>query len=150
MIVVGGRAWPGESESGFLSEMIASETRAGRRLRKYDHLPRATLINLVRGARATLFPSLYEGFGLPVLESMMMGTPVLASNSGSLPEIAGGAALTVDPYDVDDIATAIRRMDADEGLRDDLALRGTARAAFFAPDAYHQRLEPVYRQFGAL
>lgn len=150
LIIVGGRAWPGESESGLLSEMIASDTRAGRRLRKYDYLPRATLIDLVRGAKATLFPSLYEGFGLPVLESMMMGTPVMASNAGSLPEIAGGAAVTVDPYEVADIAAAIRRLDGDQDLRDDLAVRGTARAAFFSPDAYHRRLEPIYRRFGAL
>lgn len=150
LIVVGGRSWLDEAESGFLNELIASGTPAGRRLRKFDYLPRKTLVELVQGARATLFPSLYEGFGLPVLESMMLGTPVLASTAGSLPEIAGDAALTADPYDVDAMARAIQQLDGDSGLRDELSKRGKSRAEFFSADAYRERLRGVYEKLGAL
>jgi glycosyltransferase involved in cell wall biosynthesis len=80
-----------EQESGFLAELISDGWGAGGRLRKYDYMPRGVLLDLVRGARATLFPSLYEGFGLPVLESMLLGTPVVTSTVASLPEVAGAA-----------------------------------------------------------
>lgn len=150
LIVVGGKAWMDEQESGFLTELIAGGLGAGGRLRKYDYMPRGILLDLVRGARATLFPSLYEGFGLPVLESMMLGTPVMASRAGSLPEIAGEAALLVDPYDIDDMARALRALDADADLRDGLALLGAKRAVEFSPAAYAGRLRNFYRDIGVM
>src|SRR4029077_19969249 len=70
------------------------------------------LVTLIRGARAVVFPSLYEGFGLPVLEAMLLGTPVVTSRASSLPEIAGDAALYVNPYDTDGIAEAIKTITA--------------------------------------
>ena len=148
LIVIGGKAWMDEQESGFLTEMIAGRRGAGRRMRKYDYMPRATLLDLVRGARATLFPSLYEGFGLPVLESMMLGTPVLASRAGSLPEIAADAAILVDPYDIDDMAQGLRTLDADADLRAELSIRGKTRAEHFSPVAYANRLADLYRSLG--
>lgn len=148
LIVVGGKAWMDEQESGFLTELIAGGFGAGGRLRKYDYMPRGILLDLVRGARATLFPSLYEGFGLPVLESMMLGTPVMASRAGSLPEIADDAALLVDPYDIENMAQALRALDSDADLREALALRGLARAAEFSPPAYAERLRNLYRDIG--
>ena len=84
---------------------------------------------LYAGARALVFPSLDEGFGLPVVEAFACGTPVLASTAGALPETAGGAALLVDPEDVDAIADGVRRLLEDGALRADLAARGRARAA---------------------
>ena len=88
-----------------------------------------TLAAFYRLARAFVFPSLYEGFGLPPLEAMACGTPVVTSNVSSLPEVAGGAALLVDPYDADAIADGIRRAVTDETLRADLiAKRPRARA----------------------
>jgi glycosyltransferase involved in cell wall biosynthesis len=110
-------------------------------------MPLRLLVSLIRGARATLFPSLYEGFGLPVLESMLLGTPVLTSTAGSLPEVAGDAALVVDPYDVDAIRDGIRTLDADEALRDDLSARGRQQAAKFSPERYQERLADAYRPF---
>ncbi len=148
LIVIGGKAWMDEEESGFLTELIAGGLGAGGRLRKYDYMPRAVLLDLVRGARATLFPSLYEGFGLPVLESMMLGTPVMASNAGSLPEIAAEAAVLVDPYDIEDMARGLRVLDADADLRAELSVRGKARAADFSPTAYAERLSNLYRGLG--
>jgi glycosyltransferase involved in cell wall biosynthesis len=79
-----------------------------------------------------VFPSLYEGFGLPPLEAMACGTPVVTSNVSSLPEIAGGAAVLVDPYDPTSIADGIVRAATDEPLREELIRRGLARARDFS------------------
>jgi len=99
-----------------------------RRIVRYDYVPFAHLITLIRGARALLFPSLYEGFGLPVLEAMTLGTPVMTSNTTSLAEVAGDAAVLVDPLDVRAMTKAVQRIDADTDLRADLARRGAERA----------------------
>jgi glycosyltransferase involved in cell wall biosynthesis len=85
-----------------------------------------------RLARAFVFPSLYEGFGLPPLEAMACGTPVVTSNVSSLPEVAGDAAVLVDPYDTDSIADGITRAVTDDGLRAELTRRGLARAREFS------------------
>ena len=90
------------------------------------------------------FPSLHEGFGLPVLEAMRLGTPVLTSRTSSLPEVAGPAGLLVDPYDVEAIAGALRALDADEALRDRLAAMGPSQADRFAPARYAERLDAMY------
>ena len=79
------------------------------------------LAELYRGARALVFPSLYEGFGLPVLEAMASGTPVVTSRGGATEEVAGGAAVLVDPLDVDSIAAGIAEADA---RRDELGRSG--------------------------
>jgi glycosyltransferase involved in cell wall biosynthesis len=90
---------------------------------------------------------LYEGFGLPALEAMMLGTPVICSNTSSLPEVAGNAALMVDPYDTTALSTAIRAIDADADLRADLSRRGIAQAALFSPTAYRERIAALYQRF---
>ena len=79
---------------------------------------------------------------------MALGTPVITSDIASLPEISGGAAMLVDPIDIDAIARAIVAFDHDEGLRQELAVRGSKRAAFFSPGAYRNRLAALYGQFG--
>jgi glycosyltransferase involved in cell wall biosynthesis len=86
---------------------------------------------LYSGALALVFPSLYEGFGFPVLEAMRCGTPVLCANTSSLPELAGDAALLVDPLDVQAIAAGMARLIADAALRADLVERGYRQAARF-------------------
>jgi glycosyltransferase involved in cell wall biosynthesis len=88
------------------------------------YVPQGDLPALLSGARLFVFPSLYEGFGLPVLEAMACGTPVLCSNVASLPEVAGEAALLVDPLDVKSIAEAMNRLLGDEELRSHLVERG--------------------------
>jgi glycosyltransferase involved in cell wall biosynthesis len=95
-------------------------------------VPDATLAVLYRLADVFVFPSLYEGFGLPPLEAMACGTPVVTSNVSSLPEVAGGAAILVDPYEPASIADGITRAVTDESARTDLITRGRARARDFS------------------
>ena len=90
-----------------------------------------TLARLYSGATAFVYPSLYEGFGLPVLEAMACGTPVICSNSSSLPETAGEAALLIDPGDVEGLASCIDRMVGDSRLRLEMREKGLLRAACF-------------------
>ncbi len=100
---------------------------------------------LYSAARLFALPSLYEGFGLPVLEAMACGAPVVCSNTTALPEVAGDAALLVDPTDVDALAAALRRLLADDGLRCDLAARGLARARQFTWEQTARNMVRVYR-----
>lgn len=86
---------------------------------------------LMAGAAAFIFPSFYEGFGIPVLEAMAMGTPVIASNRAALPEVCNGAALLVDPYKLGDIAQAMKEIASSPALREELVGRGLARAREF-------------------
>ena len=89
------------------------------------------LAPLYAGAAAMVYPSFYEGFGLPPLEAMACGCPVITSNATSLPEVVGDAGLTVDPKDVAGFAEAIRRVATDPALRAELSARGLARSALF-------------------
>jgi len=93
----------------------------------------ADLPLLYAGATALVCPSLVEGFGLPVLEAMACGTPVVCARAGALPEVAADAALYIDPRSVADIAAALRRIAVDEALRRELRVRGLARARDFDP-----------------
>src|SRR5207249_8471127 len=93
------------------------------------YLPDEQVGSLVAGARAFVFPTLYEGFGLPPLEAMAAGVPVVASRAGSLPEVLGDSPFWCDPLDVDSIAAAIRTAVTDEGLRERAVAAGHARVA---------------------
>ncbi|HEX6737129.1 MAG TPA: glycosyltransferase family 1 protein [Vicinamibacteria bacterium] len=101
-------------------------------VRFFGFVPEHTLAALYRLASVFAFPSLYEGFGLPPLEAMACGTPVVTSRLSSLPEVVDDAALLVDPYRVDEIAHALERVLQDEELRADLVARGLVRAQQFS------------------
>ena len=147
LVVTGAAGWGNETETKTLAELSlrsASRSRRGRRVYRLEYVSLPLLVTLIRGARAVLFPSLYEGFGLPVLEAMQLGTAVVTSRTSSLPEIAGDAALYVNPYETYQIADAIRTISADEGLRAELSRRGRVQAEQFSMARYRERVAALY------
>jgi glycosyltransferase involved in cell wall biosynthesis len=106
-------------------------------------VPEENLPSLYRGAEALIFPSLYEGFGLPVVEAMACGTPVVTSNTTAMPEIAGDAALLVNPTSVEEIVEAMEQIVSNTSLRQQLRKRGLARAAQFSWDSTTARVHEV-------
>ncbi len=128
-LVLAGRA-------GWLSEpLLAAVGRQPSAVASHIHLPgyiaEADKAPLLSGATALVFPSLYEGFGFPVLEAGACGVPVICANTSSLPEVAGDAALLVDPLDTAALTEALQRVAADETLRGELITRGYANLARF-------------------
>ena len=108
---------------GWKSEAIAASYESEgkpRGIRHLRHLPDPHLAVLYNGARALIFPSFYEGFGLPPLEAMAHGTPVVTSNLSSLPEVVGNAAVLVNPENVFEIMRALHRVLLDQALRERL------------------------------
>jgi glycosyltransferase involved in cell wall biosynthesis len=118
-------------------------------VRFLGYLPEETLRAMYRLASVFVFPSLYEGFGLPPLEAMASGTPVVTSNVSSLPEVAGDAAILVDPHSPEAIANGIVRVLTNPALRDDLRARGLARARQFSWETSVQRVREIYRAAAA-
>jgi glycosyltransferase involved in cell wall biosynthesis len=104
----------------------------------------ADLPSLYSAARVLAYPSLYEGFGLPMLEAMACGTPVVASTASSLPEVAGQAALLVDPYDVDALTHALDLAHNDANTRNRLIRLGRLRATQFRWDESARQLVQLY------
>ncbi len=127
LVLAGGKGW--------LFNQIQTKIETlnlGERVILPGFIPQADKAALLSGATAYLFPSLYEGFGLPVLEAMACGTPVLAANTSSLPEVAGSAALLVSPTDTTAIAEGISALLTDSVLRQTLAEKGFVRAKEFS------------------
>ncbi len=116
------------------------------RLRVLGFVPDDDLPALYGGADALVYPSLIEGFGLPVLEAMRCGTPVIISTTSSLPEVGGTAALYVDSLDVEAIAAALQRLGAEPAFRADLAARGLRQAAHFTWTRTAEATLQVYRE----
>ena len=115
-------------------------------VRFFGFVPDQTLAILYRLAGVFVFPSLYEGFGLPPLEAMASGTPVITSNVSSLPEVVGDAAILIDPYQPDAIADAMRRVLTDTALREDLRRRGLERVREFSWDRSVRRVREIYEE----
>ncbi len=109
-------------------------------------VPTADLVWLYNTARVFAFPSFYEGFGLPPLEAMACGTPVVVSNVSSLPEVVGDAGLLIDPQEVDELTVALWRLMSDEELRKDLTERGLLRARSFSYEKMARETLAVYHR----
>jgi glycosyltransferase involved in cell wall biosynthesis len=140
LVVAGQRAWRYEGD-----EPLAQRLGLAGSVRFLGHVPQADLPALYSAADLFAFPSLYEGFGLPALEAMACGTPVVASNVSAVPEVVGDAALQVSPLDVEALAGAMERVLRDERLRADLRERGLKRAARFSWEETARRTAEVYK-----
>jgi glycosyltransferase involved in cell wall biosynthesis len=138
-------AGPRDFGADALDRAVAASVCAGDVIR-VGAIDGADLPALYSGATAFAYPSLFEGFGLPPLEAMACGAPVICSNTTSLPEVVGDAALTFDPSRVDDIAAALRRVLTEPALRAELIARGHARAARFSWRATAERTLEAYRR----
>ncbi len=112
-----------------------------------DFVSEDDLFELYRHARVFVFPSLYEGFGLPPLEAMACGVPVITSNAASLPEVVGDAAIQVEPLDVQGMANAMQAVLTDKSLWEDLKHKGLKRAQHFSWDTAAQQLLAIYERF---
>ncbi|MCE2918366.1 MAG: glycosyltransferase family 4 protein [Roseomonas sp.] len=152
LVIVGKKAWKSNTELQLISEgehvrfLLSQKNVQERRscVLHFEYATHSMLISLIRGAKAVLFPSLYEGFGLPALEAMSLGTPVLTSNTASLPEVVGNAALQIDPYDIRALIEGIRALNNDADLLGRLAEAGPIRAQEFSPERYQARLLKLY------
>jgi len=134
---------------GWSSEAVHARIERGARegwVRYLGYLPDAELPLLFSGARLFAFPSLYEGFGLPVLEAMASGVAVICSRSSSLPEVAGEAAVLFDPSDVDALRELLKRGMEDEDWRSEAAARGLLRAQEFSWERCAQQTAAVYAE----
>jgi glycosyltransferase involved in cell wall biosynthesis len=130
------------------ARQLAAERGLAQNVRFLGPVAEMDLPALYGGARLFVFPSLYEGFGLPVLEAMACGAPVLCSNTSSLPEVAGDAAFLVDPQDETAMTAALAQALADEALRMRLRTAGLARAAQFSWDRTAQATLEIYQRVG--
>ena len=139
LVIVGQRGW---LYGDFFAELARSPVRD--RVIFPGYVPDEALPAIYAGAQALAFPSLYEGFGLPVLEAMACGTPVACSGTSSLPEVAGDAALTFDPHSQRAIAETLRRVLEDADLRSELVQRGLRQAARFSWERVAEETTSVY------
>ncbi|HEY2943210.1 MAG TPA: glycosyltransferase family 1 protein, partial [Vicinamibacteria bacterium] len=133
---------PRQAQPALDAQIAAAGLEA--QVRFLGYCPPADMPSLYRGAAALVFPSLFEGFGMPVLEAMASGCPVVCANRTSLPEVAGDAALLVDPEDHEALAEALRRVSTDADLRADLRARGLAHAARFSWRRHVQEVASVF------
>lgn len=145
LVVVGPYAWGYDDAKRAIKSLEQRRFDDGRpRLIRVPYLTRERLVQVIRGARCALFPSLYEGFGLPALEAMQFGCPVLASKLGSLPEICGDAALYADAYDVRALQSAIEHIVQDDALVGTLKEKGLKQVQNFSMSQYKARVLDGY------
>ena len=143
LVIVGKKGWLWEDELG-KTAYLADNKESKKKVKLLEYVSTDALRYLYRGAYCLAFPSLYEGFGLPPVEAMNFGCPVITSNVSCLPEICGNAALYVDPYDVKSIRQKLEEILSDRPLRDQLAKAGERNAKKFSMENYVKRLYQAY------
>lgn len=162
LVVVGQVVWKNANELRLLGAPMQDSSKSKRSSQNIDptvsvisrassvirieYLPLSMLTSLIRCARGVVFPSLYEGFGLPILEAMQLGTAVITGSEGANPEVAGDSAYIVDPYDVGAITRAIRDFANDDGMLAHYEGMGAERAKMFSPEKYGERLANLYEK----
>jgi glycosyltransferase involved in cell wall biosynthesis len=141
LVLVGATGWKTEP----LFQLLKADPRLQSRVVLAGYVADEDLASLYSGARAFAYPSLYEGFGLPVLEAMQCGTPVVTSNVSSLPEVIGDAGIQVAPSDADALEDALLKLISDDALAADLARKGLERSRLFSWDATADASIAAYR-----
>jgi glycosyltransferase involved in cell wall biosynthesis len=141
LVFVGRRGWKDDAAFAAVERLGLNSA-----VRFLGYVPARDLVTLYNLAELVAFPSLYEGFGLPVLEAMACGTPVVTSAKGSLCEVAGTAAEFVDPYDVESIAAGLWRVLRDPARQEELCARGLEQAARFSWEQAAHQTRQIYAQ----
>jgi glycosyltransferase involved in cell wall biosynthesis len=141
LVLAGQRGWRADDVDASVADV-----RGGSWVRELGFVPDAVLEALYNAATVVAYPSLYEGFGLPVAEALAIGCVVVASNTTSIPEVAGDAAVLVDPTSDDAVVAGLDRALADDSLRADLAIAGPRQAARFTWDACAEATVEAYRR----
>ena len=141
IVFVGWKGWGDD-----LWRQKAKEEGIANRIFTTGYVDEESLACLYSGALALIFPSFYEGFGLPLLEAMACGCPVICSNVASLPEVAGDAAIFIDPHDDEDLAEAIHRMVFDSRIRNDFKEKGLKRARQFSWERAAKQTLAVFKK----
>jgi len=129
LCLVGGRGFDGERV-----EQYAVKSKFADSIKMMGHVDDQELMNLYQHASAFVYPSFYEGFGIPIIEAYSCGCPVITSNMGAMKEVAGDAATLVDPYEIEDVAEKISQLVGDESLREHFKIVGMKRAQSFTWD----------------
>lgn len=141
LAIAGGKGWMYEE-----TQRVVAELKLEDKVRFLGRVSELELITLYSLADIFAFPSFFEGFGIPPLEAMACGTPVITSNTSSLPEAAGDAAILIDPHDTNAIASALIRLLEDEQLREDMRQKGYRQAQRYTWSAAAAKMLAVYQQ----
>ena len=139
LAIVGHKAWMSDSQLVGLKSYLKKKEYV-----MLDYVTEEELVMLYSNAFCMVFPSLYEGFGLPVLEAMQNNCPVICSDRSSLPEVGGDAVLYVDPYKFSDIRMQLDKLITNPSLRLDMIEKGKLRVEFFSPENYAKRLQAAF------
>ena len=140
LVIVGMQGWHTSELTKSLAPLIASGE-----VRQLGYLPREDLATVLAGATALVYPSIYEGFGLPPLEAMACGVPVIASNVSSIPEVVGDTGILIDPHDVEGLAKAMKDLLEHPDHRDELGLKALKRSATFSWERCVDQTVDAYR-----
>jgi glycosyltransferase involved in cell wall biosynthesis len=141
LVIVGKRGW-------LYNEIISSinNSTVRNKICYLDYTPEKNLAVIYRLATFFIYPSFYEGYGVPVLEAMASGTPVITSNTSSLKEIAEGASILIDPINVEELADAMFRLSNDQSLREELRKKGLGRIKLFTHKSAANKILDIYKQ----
>jgi len=146
LLLVGRRGWQSKTVFDAIRYLALKQTELEHKIKYAGYLPRPDVILLLRGAAGCLYPSLYEGFGLPVLEAMAARVPVLTSNVSAIPEVIGPHGVLIDPEDLDDLKSGLERLLTERDLCSQMVAKAYGRAQEFSWDASAKRLAEVYEK----
>lgn len=147
LLIAGPLGWLYEDDVALINT-VNQLNQSEQKIRQLGYLPRRHVVALLKCAKFFVFPSIYEGFGLPVIEAMQLGVPVLTSNNSSLPEVVGDAAVQIDPFSISDMTSGLRRINGDSDLLNELRLKGPLQAARFSAPYCQGLLAQAYKKVG--